>query len=59
MWNLNHDTNEPIYTIETHSQIQRLVVVREKESSGRMEWEVGISRYKLLYREWISNKVLL
>ena len=24
-----------------------------------MEWEFGISRCKLLYREWISNKVLL
>ena len=26
---------------------------------GRMEWEVGVSRYKLLYREWINNKVVL
>ena len=25
---------------------------------GRMDWEFGISRYKLLYIEWI-NKVLL
>ena len=24
-----------------------------------MEWEFGISRCKLLYIEWISNKVLL
>ena len=24
-----------------------------------MEWEFGISRRKLLYIEWISNKVLL
>ena len=26
---------------------------------GRMEWEVGVSRCKLLYIEWINNKVLL
>ena len=24
-----------------------------------MEWEVGVSRCKLLYIEWINNKVLL
>ena len=23
-----------------------------------MEWEVGVSRCKLLYMEWINNKVL-
>ena len=26
---------------------------------GGMEWEFGISRCKLLYREWINNKGLL
>ena len=26
---------------------------------GGMEWEFGISRCKLLYIEWINNKVLL
>ena len=28
---------------------------------GKMEWEVevGVSRCKLLYMEWINNKVLL
>ena len=25
---------------------------------GRLDWEFGISRYKLLYIEWIKNKVL-
>ena len=24
-----------------------------------MEWEVGVSRCKLLYMEWTNNKVLL
>ena len=26
---------------------------------GRMEWDFGINRCKLLYIEWINNKVLL
>ena len=26
---------------------------------GGMEWEVGVSRRKLLYIEWINSKVLL
>ena len=26
---------------------------------GGMEWEVGVSRCKLLYIEWINNKILL
>ena len=26
---------------------------------GGMEWEVGISRRKLLYTEWINNQALL
>ena len=29
------------------------------EVGGRMDWEFGISRCKLLYREWKNNKVLL
>ena len=26
---------------------------------GGMEWEFGVSRCKLVYTEWIKNKVLL
>ena len=26
---------------------------------GRMNWEIGIGIFKLLYIEWINNKVLL
>ena len=38
----------------------RLVVAKWKEwVEGRMEWEIGISRCKLLYTEWINNKILL
>ena len=30
-----------------------------EELGGGMEWEVGISRSKLLYIEWINNQALL
>ena len=26
---------------------------------GEMSWEVGVSRYKLVYMEWTNNRVLL
>ena len=35
------------------------MVVKGKAVGGGMEWEFGVSRYKLLYIEWIHNKVLL
>ena len=34
------------------------VVAKGEGVGGGMEWEVGVSRCKLLYTEWI-NKVLL
>ena len=37
----------------------RFVVDEGEGIGGRMEWEVGVSRYKLLYIEGINNKVLL
>ena len=49
-----------IYETETDSQTEnRLVVVKGEECGGGKEWEFGISRWKLLYTEWINNKVLL
>ena len=38
---------------------QNLWLPRGMEGGGGMDWEFGISRCKLLYREWINNKVLL
>ena len=35
------------------------MVAKWEGGGGGTEWEVGISRCKLLYREWINNKVLL
>ena len=47
------------YKIETDSQIQRLDwLPRGSGSGGGMEWEFGMSRYKLVYVGWIPNKVL-
>ena len=36
----------------------KLVVARGEGVGGRMQWEVEVSRCKLLYIEWINNKVL-
>ena len=35
------------------------VVAKGERGGGRMGWEFGISRCKLVYTEWINNKVLL
>ena len=40
--------------------IQNRLEAPKAERGGRgLELEVGVSRYTLLYREWINNKVLL
>ena len=35
------------------------MVAKGQEREGGVDWEFGISRCKLLYIEWINNKVLL
>ena len=37
----------------------RLVVAKGKGNGKEMDWEFGFSRWKLVYIEWINNKVLL
>ena len=37
----------------------RFVVVKGEGGGRREDWELGVSRCKLLYIEWINNKVLL
>ena len=49
LWNRNRITD-----IEN-----RLVVANREGVGGGMEWEIGVSRCKPLYIEWINNKVLL
>ena len=36
----------------------RLVVAKGEGLGGGMEWDAGVSRCKLLYIDWINNKVL-
>ena len=57
MWNLKYNTNQHIY--KTTDTENRLVVAKGEGGRGGKEWEFEISRCKLLYRGWISNKVLL
>ena len=37
----------------------RLVVAKREGFGGGMEWEVDVSRCKLLYIECLNNKILL
>ena len=34
------------------------MVVKGKEVGGEMDWELGVSRCKLVFIRWINNKVL-
>ena len=56
MWNLKYDTNEPIYEMATLMDIENRLLLAERERlGGGVEWEVGVSRCKLLYIEWRNN----
>ena len=59
VWNLKYDINELIHETETDSQIQRTDLWLPRGKEGGVDWEFGISRCKLLYVEWINNKVPL
>ena len=37
----------------------RLVVTKEEVGGRGLDWDLGISRCRLVYIEWINNKVLL
>ena len=50
IWNLRCGTNEFIHDTETDSQTERTGLWLSR--GGRMDWEFGISRWKLLYREY-------
>ena len=34
------------------------MVAKGERGGGRMDWESGVSRCKLLHLEWVKNKVL-
>ena len=57
MRNLKYGTDT--YETNRPADIENRVVVMDQEGEGRMDWEFGISRCKLLYIEWINNKVQL
>ena len=62
MWNLKYDTNEAVYEKATEPWPQRADSGTSCQGGGvveAMKWEFGVSRWKLLYIEWITNKVLL
>ena len=56
MWDLKCDKNEFVYETNRFTDIENTLVVAKV---GGMEWEFGVSRCEVLYREWINNKVLL
>ena len=58
MWNLKWDANKRIHKTETESRTWRTDWWLPR-GWKKIEWEVGASRCKLLYREWINSKVLL
>ena len=42
------------------SSVENRLMVDKEEGVGRgMEWEVGVSRCKFLYIEWMNDKVLV
>ena len=58
MWNVKYDTNEPIYETETKSGTERTDWWLPRWGCGAREeeWELGISRCKLVCIEWINSK---
>ena len=54
MRNLKYSTNEPIYKTKIETIESRLVIAR----GWRMDWNLGVSRCKLLYLEWIGNELI-
>ena len=56
--NLKYDTNEVIRETERDSQTQR-IDLRLPKRGVWLDWELGLSRRKLLYREMVNNKGLL
>ena len=61
MWNPKYSTKELICETEPDLQTQRtdLWLPTGRVGGRGRDWELGISRCKLLYIGWINNKVLL
>ena len=59
MWNLKYHTNEPTNATETNSEAWRIESWLGGGVQRGMDQEFGMSRCKLLYIQWINNRVLL
>ena len=44
---------------QTHEWREQTVAAMAEGVGGRIDWETGVSRCKLLYIEWINKQVLL
>ena len=44
---------------QTQEHREQTIVAKGESGGGGMEWEVRVSKWKLLHMEWINNKVLL
>ena len=44
---------------QTHRHREQACGCQGGGGGGGMDWEAGVSRCKLLYIEWVNNKVLL
>ena len=58
-WNLKYDSDEPMYGTDSQTWRIDLWLPRRRGGEVSMDWEFGISRCKLLYIEYINNKILL
>ena len=58
MWNLKNGTNEPVYLQNKKSvtNVENKLMVSKGE---RINWEIGIDLYIILYIRKITNKNLL
>ena len=56
MWNLKYNTNKPIYETERDSQRKWTVAKWGRRCAGEMERKVGVSKCKLVHREWINDQ---
>ena len=58
MWNLKHAQMNLSTKLIRNTQREHTCAC-QGVAGGEMDWEFGISRCILFYKEWINNKVLL
>ena len=60
MWHLKYGTNDHVYETETHSEIlyrEQICGCQRGDRRGK-DWEVGISRCRLLSIRWMKKFLL-